>query len=47
MLELEPVSANSFGKFTLARSLNNQAVQVALRDQDTEDASGDWAEAAL
>jgi len=47
MLELESVSASSFGKFSLARSLNQQAVQAAVRDQNPEDAAGDLAEAAL
>ena len=47
MLELESVSASSFGRFTLARSLNQQAVDAAKRDQNDEDAAGDLAEAAL
>jgi DNA-binding winged helix-turn-helix (wHTH) protein/tetratricopeptide (TPR) repeat protein len=47
MLELESVTASTFGKFTLARSLSDQAVQGAVREQDWEDAAGDLAEAAL
>ena len=47
MLELESVSASYFGKFTLARSLSNQAVQDFFREQNTEDAAGSLAEIAL
>ena len=47
MLEMESISASYFGKFALARSLNNQAIQDALRDKDAEDAAGYLAEAAL
>ena len=47
MLELESMSANYFGKFALARSLSNQAVQDFLREQNAEDAAGDLAELAL
>ncbi|WP_263374560.1 winged helix-turn-helix domain-containing protein [Granulicella aggregans] len=47
MLELESLSASSFGKFALARSLNEQSVQDFLREQDSEDAAGSLAEIAL
>lgn len=47
MVELESVSASYAGKFTLARSLSDQAVQDSLRDQDKNGAGGVLAEAAL
>ncbi len=47
MLELESVSASYFGKFTLARSLSDQATQDALRERDKDGAGGTQAEAAL
>jgi hypothetical protein len=47
MLQLESASASYFGKFALARSLNDQAVQDALREQNNEDAGGNLAETAL
>ncbi len=47
MLELESVSASYFGKFTLARSLIDQATQASLRDQDKNGAGRSQAEAAL
>lgn len=47
MLELESLSASYFGKFTLARSLSDQAAQDSLRDQDQNGAGGTLAEAAL
>ncbi|RXH54667.1 winged helix-turn-helix domain-containing protein [Granulicella sibirica] len=47
MLELESVTASYFGKFALARSLNNQAVQAVMREQNSEDAAGYLGEAAL